>query len=167
MARTLQLVTHSPEETRSLGRFLGQAAQPGDLYLLSGPLGAGKTCLVQGLAFSLGVKEYARSPSFVIVNRYRSRLDIHHIDLYRIQDEREADDLGLEEYFEGPGVCAVEWPERASSLFPQEHMWIEMEYGAKDNDRRIRLEARGDRYQELLHSLAGHLAAREGECSSP
>lgn len=166
MAHTLQLVTHSAEETQNLGRVLGQAAQPGDLYLLSGPLGAGKTCFVQGLAFGLGVKEYARSPSFVIVNRYRGRLDIHHIDLYRIQDEREADDLGLEEYFEGPGVCAVEWPERAPSLFPQEHMWIEMEYGEAENDRRIRVEARGERYQKLLHDLAGQLAVREGECSS-
>lgn len=164
MARTLQLTTHSPEETQSLGKALGRVSQPGDLYLLSGPLGAGKTCLVQGLAFGLGVEEYARSPSFVLVNRYRGRLDIHHIDLYRLQEAEEVIDLGLEEYFEGAGVCAVEWPERGASLFPQEHLSIDIEYGTAENDRNIRIEARGNRYLELLRTLGNRLSVTEGKC---
>ena len=164
MAHTLQLTTHSPEETQSLGRALGHVSQPGDLYLLSGPLGAGKTCLVQGLAFGLGVEEYARSPSFVLVNRYRGRLDIHHIDLYRLQEVEEVIDLGLEEYFEGDGVCAVEWPERGASIFPQEHLSIDIEYGAAENDRNIRIEAHGSRYLDLLRNLNDRLSVTEGKC---
>lgn len=154
MSNTLHLVTHSADETREVGRILGSNALAGDLYLLSGPLGAGKTCLVQGIAFGLGVAEYARSPSFVIVNQYRGRLKLYHIDLYRLEDAQEVQDLGLEEYLEGDGVCAVEWPERAGPLFPPEHMWIGMDYGRQECDRSIRFEARGIRYLTLLREMA-------------
>jgi len=156
MSSKLELVTHSAEETRALGRALGQAAQPGDLFLISGRLGTGKTCLVQGLAFGLGVEEYARSPSFVIVNRYRGRLDLYHIDLYRLEGLDEIIYLGLEDYLEEPGVFAVEWADRASSLFPRESMWITMDYGMEENDRRIAMKAQGRRYRELLRLLAAH-----------
>jgi len=159
MSNTLNLVTHSADETRQVGRVLGSNARAGDLYLLSGPLGAGKTCLVQGIAFGLGIAEYARSPSFVIVNQYRGRLKVYHIDLYRLEDAQEVQDLGLEEYLEGDGVCAVEWPERGASLFPPEHMWVSLDYGREECDRNIRFEARGARYLKLLHELASAIPA--------
>lgn len=159
--RHLRVVTHSPEKTRDLGRLLGSTARPGDLLLLSGPLGAGKTCLVQGVAFGLGVKEYARSPSFIIVSRYRGRLHLYHVDLYRLEDLREVIDLGLEEYLSGAGVCVVEWAEKAVALFPEEHMWIELAYGEAENERRIDLQARGRRYREALTALAGQCQALE------
>jgi len=154
MSNTLHLITHSADETRQIGRVLGLNAQAGDLYLMSGPLGAGKTCLVQGIAFGLGIDEYARSPSFVIVNQYRGRLKMYHIDLYRLEDAQEVRDMGLEEYTEGDGVCAVEWPERGHSLFPQEHMWVSLDYGRQECDRDIRFEARGARYMGLLQELS-------------
>jgi len=157
----LRVVTHSPEKTRDLGRLLGSIARPGDLLLLSGPLGSGKTCLVQGVTFGLGVKEYARSPSFIIVSRYRGRLDLYHVDLYRLEDLREVIDLGLEEYLAGEGVCVVEWAEKAVALFPEEHIWIELAYGEAENERRIDLEARGGRYQEVLTVLARQYQALE------
>ena len=157
----LRVVTRSPEKTQDLGRLLGASAMPGDLLLLSGPLGSGKTCLVQGVAFGLGVEEYARSPSFVIVNRYRGRLELYHVDLYRLEDPREIIDLGLDEYLGGTGVCAVEWAERAAALFPEEHMWIELAYGEAESERRINLKARGGRYREALKALAGQYQALE------
>lgn len=153
MLHTLRIVTHSPEETRHLGRLLGQNVQSGDLLLLSGPLGAGKTCLVQGIAFGLGIEEYARSPSFVIATRYRGRLDLYHIDLYRLDDLREVIDLGLEEYLTAEGVCVVEWAEKAATLFPQEHIWIELAYGEGEEERHVHLTARGRRYEKLLNVL--------------
>jgi len=149
----LRIVTHSPDETRELGRLLGAEAKPGDLLLLSGPLGAGKTCLTQGVAFGLGVQEYARSPSFIIVSRYRGRMDLYHIDLYRLDDLAEIMDLGLEEYLTGGGISVVEWADKATSLFPQEHLWIEMAYGEEENERCIVFNARGDRHNELLQAL--------------
>lgn len=159
--RHLKLVTHSPEKTRQLGRLLGARARPGDLLLLSGPLGSGKTCLAQGVAFGLGIEEYARSPSFVIVSRYRGRLDLYHVDLYRLESLQEITDLGLEEYASGDGICLVEWAEKALPLFPQEHMWIEMAYGEAENERCIHLKVRGRRYRELLEELARQMHTLE------
>ncbi len=152
MPTTLTLTTHSPDETRAIGRALGEAAKPGDIYLLSGPLGAGKTCLVQGIAFGLGSTEYARSPTFVLVNQYKGRLPVFHVDLFRIEDALEAGDMGLEEYFER-GVCAVEWPERARQVFPRDYMWVDIAYGRMESDRVLRFRPHGARYRALVLRL--------------
>jgi tRNA threonylcarbamoyladenosine biosynthesis protein TsaE len=160
MGYLLQVVTHSPEETRNLGRLIGTHAQPGDVYLLSGPLGAGKTCLVQGLVFGLGAGEHARSPSFVIVNHYKGRLETHHIDLYRL-NEHEAADLGLEECLEGDGVCAVEWPERALSFFSPNCLKVAIDYGESVEDRIVTLNAHGERYRLLIDALVIELKSRQ------
>jgi tRNA threonylcarbamoyladenosine biosynthesis protein TsaE len=102
----------SPERMRALGIALGRAAQAGDRFLLEGPLGAGKTTLVQGLAEGLDVQTPVSSPSFVIENQYRGRLVLYHVDLYRL--ERVEPELweSLEEHLYGDGVAAVEWAER-------------------------------------------------------
>ncbi len=150
MTATLELVSRSPEETQAIGRLLGQASKPGDLFLLVGPLGAGKTCLTQGIAWGAGVQEYARSPTFVLATRYQGRHTVHHVDLFRINDPLEAWDLGLEEYLSGDGICIVEWAERAAEVFPKECLRIELEYGDEESERRIRLYASGRRPQALL-----------------
>ena len=149
----MHLTSHSPEETRQVGNLLGQRAQPGDLFLLTGPLGAGKTCLTQGLAWGLGVEGYARSPTFVIITRYRGRLTLHHVDLFRIGSAEEAWDLGLEEYLSGDGVCVVEWADRFPELFPRESTWIALEYGAGESDRLLTIEAETERYERLVGGL--------------
>ena len=135
----LSLVTNSPEETREVGRVLGGYAEGGEVFLLTGELGAGKTCLTQGIAWGLGVAGYARSPTFVIATRYRGRLTLSHLDLFRIQDPREVWDLDLEEYISGEGVCVVEWADRAAEEFPPESVWIDMEYGQNETDRLIQI----------------------------
>jgi len=149
----MRLTSHNPEETRQLGNLLGQRAQPGDLFLLTGPLGAGKTCLTQGLAWGLGVEGYARSPTFVIITRYIGRLTLHHVDLFRIGSAEEAWDLGLEEYLSGDGVCVVEWADRFPELFPTESTWIALEYGAGESDRLITIEAETEGYERLAGGL--------------
>jgi tRNA threonylcarbamoyladenosine biosynthesis protein TsaE len=136
---------------------LGEGVQVGDLLLLSGTLGAGKTCLVQGIAFGMGVPEYARSPTFVLVNQYAGRLTLFHVDLFRIEDVREAADLALDECYER-GVCVVEWAERAKAIFPPEHMWVDITYGRAEDQRRLRFRARGPRYQQLLERLRAFAA---------
>ena len=123
---------------------MGQEAQAGDVYLLTGELGAGKTCLTQGIAWGLGIEGHTRSPTFVIMTRYRGRHTLYHIDLFRIGDSREAWDLGLEEYLFGDGICVVEWADRAPEVFPAESLWVEMGYGGEESERFINIGPRGD-----------------------
>ncbi|MDO8751114.1 MAG: tRNA (adenosine(37)-N6)-threonylcarbamoyltransferase complex ATPase subunit type 1 TsaE [Dehalococcoidia bacterium] len=145
----MKLLTHSPEETQALGEALGKAAQPGDLFLLWGELGAGKTCLVQGIARGLGVRDTVRSPTFVIVTHHPGRLTLYHIDLYRLDNPLEVLDLGLDEYIEGGGVCVVEWADKAMPLFPLEHLVVELRH-VGEQERQIMLTAFGARYVELV-----------------
>ncbi len=145
----MRLSTTSPQETQALGEALGQAVQPGDLILLWGDLGTGKTCLVQGIARGLGVQESVRSPTFVLVTQYPGRLMLYHIDLYRLDNPLEVEDLGLDEYVESDGVCVVEWADKAMPLFPQEHLLVELRHRG-EQERQIQLTARGNRYVRLL-----------------
>ena len=151
--RTLSLETKGPEQTRSLGFVLGLRARPGDVFLLSGPLGAGKTCLTQGIALGLGIEGYVRSPTFVLMTRHTGRLILHHIDLYRIGSPEEAWDLGLDEQVFGSGVCVIEWAERAEELLPEDALWLEFSYGNGEDVRRIFVDSDSARFDDLLVEL--------------
>jgi tRNA threonylcarbamoyladenosine biosynthesis protein TsaE len=117
--KVFTVITNSPKETASLGRRLGRLLGPRTVLALRGDLGAGKTTFVQGLARGLGVKEdHVVSPTFVLVREYRGKLPLYHIDLYRLSPGREVELLGLDEYLEGEGVCAVEWAEKGEGILP-------------------------------------------------
>ncbi|VAW38124.1 tRNA threonylcarbamoyladenosine biosynthesis protein TsaE [hydrothermal vent metagenome] len=132
-------VTSTARETEELGMRLAKGLSAGSVVALSGELGAGKTVLARGIARGLGVEGYLKSPSFTIVNEYREgRLPLYHIDLYRLSEgaqdasaEVQADELGLEEYLYGDGVCVIEWAERALSLIPDEAVRVTITYGAE------------------------------------
>ena len=156
---TLEIITRSPEETQTLGKQLGKLAQPGDVYLLSGQLGAGKTCLTQGIAWGLGSTEYAASPTFVLMRELKGRLMLYHIDLYRLDHLEEIADLGLDDYFYGKGVCVVEWAEKGLAILPEENMLVQINY-LNDNERRLIFTPNGKHYEELIKQLA---AGREGK----
>ena len=149
-----EIVSHGPDETREIGRRLGLGAESGDLLLLVGGLGAGKTCLAQGILWGLDVDEYARSPTFVLVAEYPGRLTLYHVDLYRVETADEIPDLGLDEYIFGGGVCVVEWAERAPDVFPDSNLTIRIEV-LDETTRRLRLVAAGERYVSLLRSVEG------------
>jgi len=150
----MELKSHSPEQTQLLGNYLGGLAQKNDIFLLTGDLGTGKTCLVQGIARGLGIKEYAFSPSFVLVREYHGRLPLYHIDLYRLDHVAEIADLGLEEYLYGNGVCVVEWAEKGLEMWPQNNLLIELNYVADFETRRtICLKPEGQRHSELTAEL--------------
>ncbi|MBI4328329.1 MAG: tRNA (adenosine(37)-N6)-threonylcarbamoyltransferase complex ATPase subunit type 1 TsaE [Chloroflexi bacterium] len=151
-ALSLRLTTRSPEETQELGSRLGALLRGGEVILLLGDLGTGKTTFVQGLARGLGVKEYTKSPSFVLVNEYQGRVPLYHIDFYRIEGGAEAWDLGLEDYVQGPGVCAIEWAERGMSALPPERMIVRLRRISEDQ-REITLEPHGTRYERLVAEL--------------
>ena len=153
----MKLLTHSPEETQALGQALGLAARPGDLVLLWGDLGSGKTCLVQGIARGLDVQDSVQSPTFVLVTQHPGHLMLYHIDLYRLDDLREVEDLGLEDYLEGDAVCVVEWADKAMPLFPREHLLVELEHHGM-RQRLLRLTPHGNRYVELVEQAKQHLS---------
>ena len=148
----MNLISQSPEETQRLGEELGRFAQPGDLFLLVGSLGTGKTCLTQGIAWGLGIEGYATSPSFVVINQYRGRLPLYHIDLYRLDRIEEVIDLGLDDYLYGEGVSVVEWAEKAIAVLPKEHLLIQMSF-LSDTSRSITLKPSGPRYVAMLPKL--------------
>jgi tRNA threonylcarbamoyladenosine biosynthesis protein TsaE len=147
-----ELTSHHPRDTQRLGARLGELSQASDVYLLVGNLGAGKTCLTQGIARGLGIVDGAPSPSFVIVREHYGRLPLYHVDLYRLDDIAEIDDLGLDEYIYGNGVCVIEWAEKGLALLPPEHLLVEIDY-LGDTERRLKLTAIGQRYRELVAEL--------------
>ncbi|MFC2016381.1 tRNA (adenosine(37)-N6)-threonylcarbamoyltransferase complex ATPase subunit type 1 TsaE [Chloroflexota bacterium] len=148
----LELTSHSPEQTQKLGMRIGELALPGDVFLLAGDLGTGKTCLTQGIAWGLEIKEYTLSPSFVIMRELYGRLPLYHMDLYRLDRIEESMDLGLDDYLYGRGVCVVEWAEKALSILPPEHLLIKIGY-LSDTGRSFQMEPRGQRYLEIVAQL--------------
>ncbi len=153
MVLKLALQTARPEETQEVGRAMGAVAQPGDVFLLTGPLGAGKTCLVQGFARGLEVEGFVRSPTFVLMARHQGRLTLHHIDLYRIEDPAEAWDLGIDEQLFDDGVCMVEWADRAADIFPEDCLWVHLDYAAGVTHRTITFSNGSPRYRPMLKRL--------------
>jgi tRNA threonylcarbamoyladenosine biosynthesis protein TsaE len=152
--KSLRLDSHSSAETRLLGNCLGKLAQKADIFLLTGELGVGKTCLVQGIASGLNVKEHAFSPSFVILREYHGRLPLYHIDFYRLDDVEEIAGLGLEEYFQGEGVCVIEWAEKGLQVIPEENLLIKIRYtSASQTQRSFHFKPHGPRYSELIEQL--------------
>ncbi len=120
--------SYKPEDTFAVGEQIGRQAKPGTLCTLTGDLGVGKTVLTQGIAKGLGIKEYVNSPTFTIVQVYESgRLPLYHLDVYRIGEIEEMDEIGYEDYFYGEGLCIVEWADLIEELIPKEHMQITIE----------------------------------------
>jgi len=147
----LALASDSPAETRRLGERMARRLRAGDVILLQGELGAGKTCLAQGIGRGLGVAVTIKSSAFVLLNEYEGRLKMYLADLYRLEDPAEVVDLALEEVA-ADGVLVVEWPDRAWEEMPREHLLVRLEW-AGERARGIRLEARGVRYRELVEGL--------------
>jgi len=151
---TATLRTFSEAGTIALGQIVGELAEPGDVLLLSGELGTGKTRLVRGLAAGLGAPNNAYSPSFVLVREYKGRLTLYHMDFYRLDNSEEIADLGIDDYLDGDGVCAIEWAERAEEIAPPEHLAVELSYDPTLPDvRTIKLSSSGRRHDALLTRL--------------
>jgi len=139
---TRRILTHSERETVLAGTEIAAPLRAGDVVLLTGNLGAGKTALARGLAAGLGVDpQEVRSPTFTLVNPYTGRLPVYHIDLYRIGKDSELDELGLEEILGGDGVAIVEWAERLGPWRPRRFLAITIE-DRGGSDREIAIDDR-------------------------
>ncbi len=149
----MDFFSRSPEQTRRIGRRLGEALQAGDVICLQGDLGAGKTTFAQGVAQGWGSLDAVSSPTFILVNLYR-RADearLFHMDAYRLDSAPEAEELDLDTML-AQGPLLIEWPERIDGLVPDEHLWIKFEY-VDEEEREMNLQATGKRYDELLEII--------------
>ena len=147
----VKFICKSKEETQELGRLLAKESFVREVITLKGQLGAGKTTFSQGFANGLGIKGIINSPTFNIVKCYfDSIIPLYHIDAYRLEDLHQ--DLGLEEYIEGDGVCLVEWAEFISEVIPSELLKINIEI-LENEERLVTIEAFGKQYEELLKKV--------------
>jgi tRNA threonylcarbamoyladenosine biosynthesis protein TsaE len=142
--------TRSVEETQALAERIGKRVEPGDVFTLSGDLGAGKTSFTQGLARGMGISGVVNSPTFTIIKEYMGRLPLYHMDVYRMEDEGE--DLGFDEYFYGDGVTVVEWPQMICEQLPDERCEIVITRGEGDG-RTLSFTPIGRRYQALCEAI--------------
>jgi tRNA threonylcarbamoyladenosine biosynthesis protein TsaE len=174
---TLDIISHSSAQTQRLGMRLGELLRGGELLLLEGSLGTGKTTFTQGLARGIGITEVISSPTFTLLKEYpgqpgptaqreqvqvtqqhqqqerhRAGPALYHFDLYRLDDPEEILDLGFEDYFFGNGVCVVEWADKAELLWPAEHLRLRMKI-MSETKRGLLFTATGLRYCELLQQF--------------
>lgn len=161
---SLEVLTRDAEQTRRVGVRLGQLLQGGEVICLEGPLGVGKTVLAQGVGEGWGSTTPLLSPSFVLIREHRRAADAQrllHVDFYRLQGERDARSLGLEEWLEDPqAVVLIEWPERAPGLLPPRRLWVRLEFAGEGDSgpptrarRRLLFIAQGETYLPLLRAL--------------
>ena len=154
---TLDFISHSAEQTRRFGIRLGALLQAGDLICLEGEIGAGKTCLAQGIGQGMGVVEPVTSPSFTLVAEYMPPPPapvLYHVDVYRLDapvDESLA--FGLDDYLRGDGVCLIEWADRVQSILPRERLWISLNHLTPASKRGILMQATSSRYDDLLNQF--------------
>ena len=137
------MISHSPAQTRDLGAALARQLLPGDVLILEGDLGAGKSELTRGIARGLGIEGPVASPSFTILNVYEAgRVPLYHFDWYRLSGADELYDMGLDEYLGGDGIAVVEWPSRCPEAVPDRHLLVTITPAGEDA-REIRLTPRG------------------------
>ncbi|SRR6266487_1632016 len=175
VSNTLDIISHSSAQTQRLGVRLGELLQGGELVLLDGSLGTGKTTFTQGLAQGLGIVETVNSPTFTLLKEYpgqprpeiqpaapkRIGPTLYHFDLYRLDNPEEILDLGFEDYFYGTGVCVVEWADKGDKLWPTEHIHIRMKM-MSETKRGLVFSATGAYYSTLLQQFQKNAYAATG-----
>jgi tRNA threonylcarbamoyladenosine biosynthesis protein TsaE len=164
------LTLPSRAATEALGRSIGRCVKGGDVLALVGELGAGKTSLVRGIAAGLEASAASvSSPTFVLIHEYPGRLPLIHIDLYRLRNEAEAEAIGLQEYFNGQSVAAVEWADRFPALMPEDRLDVRLMHKSP-TARAAELSARGPASLALLDRIAGDRQSRRaalGQAARP
>ena len=144
------MILASHEDTLNLGKKIGDVLKPGDILLLEGDLGAGKTTFTKGIGLGLEIKKIINSPTFTILKQYQGRLNLSHFDAYRL--EGQDDDLGFEEIFDSDDVCVVEWANFIEDILPTERLEIEIKK-INENAREFIFRAIGSRYEQLLEEF--------------
>jgi tRNA threonylcarbamoyladenosine biosynthesis protein TsaE len=153
MSRVLELAAPTADDTRALGSAVGSLLAAGDVVVLSGDLGAGKTTFVQGAARELGVERGVVSPTFTLVKEYQGRLPVHHVDVYRLERVQEVIDLGLEDLVDPDGVLFVEWGDVVAALLPEARLEVELWARPEDDGRMVVVTGDGSAWAERWERL--------------
>lgn len=145
--------TDSVEATRALAAAIADLVGPGDVLLLAGELGAGKTAFTQGFGVALGIDEQITSPTFTLARHYEGRVTLHHLDVYRLERLSEMQDIGVAELLDSGGVVVVEWGDAIAPAMPADYLEIRFTYGDGDDDRDLELRCVGGRWAARERSL--------------
>lgn len=170
-ATTCSIMSNGVRRTRAIATAIARALVAGDVVVLTGELGAGKTAMVQSIAEASGVLERVTSPTFAVHRTYRGDIDIHHLDAYRLGESMDVETAGLNEIFDGDGVVLIEWGERISGELPDDRIEIVMRYGETDDERQIDVSLCGNGWRrrgpDLLASLVNvaHESDRDGSAA--
>ncbi|MEO1644797.1 MAG: tRNA (adenosine(37)-N6)-threonylcarbamoyltransferase complex ATPase subunit type 1 TsaE [Chloroflexota bacterium] len=151
----LDIISHSPEQTKRLGYRLGKLLQPGDVICLSGDMGAGKTMFSAGIGLGWGTKNRVTSPTYNLVHQHTREADdtiLYHLDCYRMQSIDEVDTIGFDDMIENDGVLVIEWAERITDALPEKHLWIELRV-IEELRRSFILESNSDHYKKLVDAF--------------
>lgn len=155
--------TASADETKHLAAAIAELCRPGDVVLLAGDLGAGKTAFAQGFGAALGIIETITSPTFTLVNQYHGRLELYHLDVYRLDQVDEALDLGLAEMLDEGGVTVIEWGDTIIPALPADFLEVRMRLGEGDDDRMFEIHMVGSRWSARNRALGTALAPWIGD----
>ncbi|MCD9625511.1 tRNA (adenosine(37)-N6)-threonylcarbamoyltransferase complex ATPase subunit type 1 TsaE [Rhabdothermincola salaria] len=160
--------TTGVEDTRELAAALAELARPGDLLLLAGDLGAGKTAFTQGFGAALGVDERITSPTFTLVNSYEGRLELNHLDAYRLDSVNEVIDLGVPEMLDDGGVTVIEWGDVVAPALPADYLEVRFTFtDGSDDERLLELAPVGARWMARTRAVAAALAPWIHEADAP
>jgi tRNA threonylcarbamoyladenosine biosynthesis protein TsaE len=150
---TLRTTTHDAAETHALGQRLGALLRAGDVVVLDGELGTGKTVLAKGIAVALGITDPVVSPTFTVVREYDAPTPMVHVDVYRLDHLQELHDLGFDDLVGEEAVTVVEWGDRVSAVLPSDRLRVLLEAGDGDDDRLVSVDAAGITWAERLDAL--------------
>ncbi len=160
---TLVAYTHSAEETHALARTIGGLLSAGDVVVLNGELGTGKTVFAKGIAVALGITEPVVSPTFTVVREYDAPVPLVHVDVYRLDHLQELHDLGFDDLVGSEAVTVVEWGDHVSALLPADRLEVRLEPGDNDDDRVVTIDAAGAVWAPRRAALGAALHAAAGE----
>lgn len=146
-------ITHNPEETKSLGSNISRFLQKGDIVAFNGDLGAGKTCMIQGMITGINSKDWVSSPTFTLIKEYTGNIPVYHFDLYRLNKPEEIEELGYEDYFYGNGITLIEWAEKIREYLPENVLFIRIHMGNELYCRKIVFETQEKKYTKLMEEL--------------
>jgi tRNA threonylcarbamoyladenosine biosynthesis protein TsaE len=163
----LRTTTRDAAETHALGQRLGALLRPGDVVVLDGELGTGKTVMAKGIAIALGVTEPVVSPTFTVVREYDAPTPFVHVDVYRLDHLQELHDLGFDDLVGGEAVTVVEWGERVSAVLPSDRLRVLLEPGADDDDRIVSVDATGTTWTVRRELLRSALEAAPAPAADP
>ena len=150
----MALISRNPEDTFFIGKIIGENLSIQDVVALIGELGAGKTCITQGIARGVGVPNLypITSPSFTLINEYQGRVILYHFDLYRLTGSHDIEDLGYEEFLFGDGISVIEWADKIRDILPSNTLFISLKY-LNENEREMILSGKKKKVDHIFNEL--------------